>query len=57
MYQGTPAIIGALVEYCAPLDFTDREFVLRARIDRLVRLSHQGKTVYAPIEINRGKNG
>jgi hypothetical protein len=51
MQQGTPAIIGAFVEYRTPLGLTDRGLTPRARIDRLVRLSHQGKTVYAPIEI------
>ncbi len=53
MRQGTPAIMGAFLEYGTSLDLTDREFTLRARIDRLVRLSYQGKVVYAPIEIKQ----
>jgi predicted RecB family nuclease len=53
MRQGIPGIVGAYLEYSAPLDLTDRHYTLRAKVDRLVRRSYQGKTVYAPIEIKQ----
>ncbi len=53
MARRVPAILGACLEHTAALDLTDRTFTLRGRVDQLRRVSVDGETRYAPVEIKR----
>lgn len=53
MAQRATAILGAHLECQTPLDLTDTIYVLRGVVDRLVVASHDGRILYAPVEIKR----
>ena len=53
MRRGVSGILGACLEARTPLDLTDAVYTLRGRVDRLVRVWHDGEPVYSPVEIKQ----
>ena len=53
LQKGIAGVWHGCLEHCAPLDLTDRVFVVRGKPDYLERVEHFGVSAYRPIEIKR----